>query len=940
MALAFQIGGARTVIPGVYDEFRVASSLPSPVAAGRAVFIFGESEEGIPGSDLDLKLNFFTDFQSVKDFYRSGNIVDAARMLFSNQPSPVFGGAIQRLYVYKTNATTRASKAVASPAGYGSIVAARYGERGNQIRSQIKTGQAESRPSKTALYLPSSAARSFVASANGVRTAAAAMLADGVGSAFQTAANALAGIAASGGTARTTNVAAMTIDATASGDVLTLTKTAGAGTFGTDAQVGDVAYIAPGLAVAGTADANSGAYLVTAWAATTVSMRQLKHTAVGGEANAVAFNTFTGITLAAGDVKVNAPVTLSVDATTLDGQGASMEFAESGTADKLAAGMLFQYSDLSNILALATSSIAKISATVPAAGKLKLSLDKGSWTVTPKAGDVIRIGRGSLVSGATNKNVGLMMVESATSQSVTAAHMYSGLTTEAVAAVNLNSENGPFQWAAGWVSSSTAALKTDSSAERKAQVVASRATDGEAFPSTSIGGSVCLEVSYNHPSATAATLTIDSSRVMTIDATGAGLSDVTVNTKKYKSLQDLADFLNTQANISARIPDSRHRSLPSSALDMVTSAGILGAHDTAAWNGRLKKDYYDWKKFLDDNFGLIAFQEGALTLKAGLPDAESTAGFLSGGEVGASSNASCQSALDEALKVSARFVVPLMSRDASKDIQDGTTDSGSTYTIDSIHAACVAHVATASSSLFKKERFAMLSLDSTFAVAEQAVGALGYERVQMSFQRHNATNAEGSSVKQLPWIAACAVSAGRAQASLGISMLRKPFLLSSAEHTGEDSLYSDTLRQDFDPEDRGLLERAITAGLLVFRSVPGFGTRMESPDLTSRSRTNDPEGWVWERANVLFTCDEVRDTTRNTLENYIGNRTTDTSEAVIRTAIQDVLNSFVSSKALLAGTCLSVVSTGNSYKARVKITPVEALEAIILDVEAERANNA
>lgn len=936
MALPFLVDGAQTVIPGIYDTFRVASSIPAPVPAGRAVFIFGESEEGIPGSDLDLKNNFFTDFQSVKDFYRTGPIVDAARMLFSNQPSPVFGGAIQRLYVYKTNATTRAEKEISSPANYGSIVAARYGERGNLIKSQIKTGQIESKPSKSALYLASSVARAFKASANGVLTGTASLSADQVGSDFQIAFDALTGVAASGGTARTVNSATVTVDITSSGDILTLTKVGGTGDFGSDAQVGDSVYIQDGLAIAGTGDANAGAYIVAAWSTTAVSLRQIKHIEAAGEANVEAFDNASGVILGIGDLKVNAPLTLSIDATTLTGQGASLEFFEDSAANKLAAGMLFNYDDLANILALSTSSIAKISTTIPSAGKLKIQLDKGSWTVTPSAGDIIRIPRGSLIAGATNKNVGLMIVESATSQSITASHLFSGMTTEAVAAVNLASVNDPFQWAAGWVSSDVAAIKLDSSAERKVQIIASRSSDGAQFPATLIGGNVALEVSYNHASATAAVLSIDANRIMTIDVTGTGLSDLTINTKKYATLQDLVDFLNTQANISARVANPNFKSLPYSALDMVTNIGILGGHALAAYNGKIKKDYYDWKAFLDANFGLIAFKEGSLNLKAGLPDAESSASFLSGGEIGASSNASIQNALDEALKISVRFVVPLFSRDASFDILDGLTDAGSTYTIDSIHAAAIAHVSTASSSLFKKERFAMLSFDGDFEDAKLKAGNIGYERAQMLFQRHNATNGEGSSVKQLPWIAACAVTAGRAQAALGISMLRKPFLLSSAEHTGEDSLFSDIVVPDFDPEDRGELEEAITAGLLVFRAVPGFGVRMESPDLSTRSRVNDPEGWLYERVNVYFVTDEVRDTMRTTLENFIGNRTSDVSTAVVKTAMQDVINSFIASKALLSGEVTSVVSLGNQYKAQVIIRPTEALEAIVLDVVAER----
>src|SRR5690606_29128302 len=112
--------------------------------------------------------------------------------------------------------------------------------------------------------------------------------------------------------------------------------------------------------------------------------------------------------------------------------------------------------------------------------------------------------------------------------------------------------------------------------------------------------------------------------------TGAG-AELTVRLLKYRTLGMLADYLNTQTGINVRIPDNRLRSLPTSVLDMVSSMPILGGiSTTAAYNGRLKMDYYSWKKHFDDNFGLLAFAEGTMVLKAGLPDAESTAGFLAG----------------------------------------------------------------------------------------------------------------------------------------------------------------------------------------------------------------------------------------------------------------------------------------------------------------------
>lgn len=940
MALPIVINGAVTLVPGVYSSFTVQNSLPAPAPAGRSVAIMGESSEGLPGAEMDLSKNFFTSFDDVQDFYKDGPIVKAARMLFSNQPGAVFNGSIQRLYVYKTNNSTRASKAISAPANFGSILASRYGEAGNMIKSQIKTGQAESLPSKTFNHLPSPQALDFAAVANGIQQGPFAMASQARASALVTLLAAAPGLSASGGTNVSTFTGAgpMTVDLTASGDIITITRSAGVETFNSSIAVGDSLYMVAGSPISGGADENAGAYIVTAITTTTLSAKQISHHDGATEVAPVAFDPLAGVSLAAADLLINKPITVSVDYTTAAGQAASLEILEDGGATS-GLSFLYREADMANATATATSAIAAISATVPSADKLLVSLSLGSWLSTPKVGDLAKIERDSLLEGAAEANVGLYVVESASAKTVTLARLITGLGTVAVASVDMASANSTLKFAPGFVSSLTAARRIDSSAERKVKLEASRSSDGAQFPADLIGGNTALELSYYDASATAAALTINSNRKMSIVITG-GPATIELNLKKYDSLQDLVDVLNAQAGVSAKLSAPSMASLPTSALDMVTSLGCLSHTAIPAYNCKIKKDYYDWKQFFADNTALLAFQEGSMSLKAGLPDAEAVASFLSGATIGSTSNASVQAGLDAALKVSVRQVVPLFSRDATQDIADGLTDESSSYTIDSINAACKAHVATASASIMNKRRFALVSIDGSFEDAKLKAGELGYERMQMSFQRHSAAGDDGELELSLPWVAACAVAAGRSQAILGTSMLRKPFLLSSAEHTGLPSLYDESLVPDFDPEDRPELEEAINAGLLVFRTVPGFGVRMESPDLSTRSRVNDPQGWVFERVSVLFTCDEVIETCQSVLENFIGERTSDVPVAVVQQALKNTLASFTvgsGNGSLLSAQVLSVVSLGNQYKAKIKVQPAEALEAIVLDVEAVRS---
>lgn len=946
MTIPFSIGGARTVIPGVYDRFRVEDSLLSPAAAGRSVFLLGEASEGIPGSALDLQLNFFTDYASVLDFYKSGPIVDAARQLFSTQPSPAFTGRIDRLYVYKTNATTRASRALAN--SYGSIVAARYGEAGNFIKSQIADSQSEALPSLSFHYAPITSAELLKVVVNGKSLGTVARGSLNIGSATGTPAeiaanlDALAGVSATGGTARTMLATGTTVNASfasPSAGVLAITLASGTwSTSATGAAAGDVACIEPATSLSGASDQNAGVYMVQTVTASVITMVRVYALDATGVASAQAFD----LTPAPGISAVNlndsigawSEIALTQTEASASGSAASLELLES-TASALGALMLHKHAALSNALSSAGAAVGSLEASAPAAGQLLCQLSGASWASTPKAGDVAWISDASALAGATKKNIGLYTVLASSHNSMKLQNC-AGLTTEAVAQFDTAGEANSLQIQAGVATTEAAARRINSATERQVQVLASRTSDGAQFTQTAAGGRSAIEMSYYDGVSTAAKVSIDQNRNMKLQFTG-GPSDITINTKKYATLGDLVDFLGTITGMSARVVDNRMKSDSPRTLDMASNVGILSGSATAAYNGRIKRDYADFKRLLDDNFGLIAFSEGTATLKCGLPAAEAQAAFLTGGTIGASSNADIQAGLDAGLKIDTRVVLPAMSRDANKDVDDGLTDSSSSYTIDSIHAALLAHVSTASSTLFKRERFGSASFHGSFADAKNAASAMGNERIQMAFQMCRATDSSGNLQWFQPWMAMASLTAGRAQAQAGQPMLRKSFLLTAVKHIGDKSVTDDTLTLDFDAEDRGQLTQAIEAGLLVWKAARGQGIRLESPDSTTRSRDNDPQGWVWERASVLFACDEVRQTLRESLENLIGRNTVEVTEQDVRRTAEAVLKGFVSQGVLIKFAINKVTNLGNGYTLQVDIFPPEAVEFIGVDVMAKRA---
>jgi ethanolamine utilization protein EutQ (cupin superfamily) len=949
MSLPFSVNGARTVIPGVYDYLRVQDSLPSPVPGPRSIVLIGEAQSGVPSKFLDLRLNYFTDYNSLLAYYKKGPLVDAARQIFANQPSPAFTGAVSRLYVYKTNNTTRAEKVIASPSNFGSLVAAVWEEDGNLIKSQIKLATSEVKPSKSFQYILSGSARTLNAVVSGKKFTSGSLSALALPSAVQSAlSSALSGVASvSGGALRSLFSGSDTADLAVSavGDELTiaLSQDSSTSSFAT-AQAGDVLVIPHASSIKGASSENAGVYVVLSSSLSAISAKKLHSlSAVGADIDYVAPGAATGTNIVVADqsayataeMLVFSPITITVTESTIAGSAASLELLDSGAGSSGLRGMV-EYSAFAEVLNESAATIGFISATA-SGSSLAVAISGATFSTVAKPGDVVQIGHSSAIAGASQENVGLYVVASANASALSLVSLV-GSTLASVASVTLGGVTSHLLLQPGFVTSSYGARKIASASESQVLVEASRQKDNAVWPSAAIGGKSFMEISYNDGVATAASLSIDQTRKMTIAFVG-GPASVVIPTLKYETLNGLVSYINSLPGFSARVVDNKDSSLSVKVLDMVSSVGILAGSSAAqAQNGRLKGDYYLWSKHFQDNTSnLLAFKEGTAPLKVGLPAVEAAAGFLSGAAIGGTSGAEVQAALDSALKIDVSQVLPLFSRDALYDIQDGYTDPSSSYTIDAIHAAVSAHCASASGSLVRKERFGLLSFHGSFEEAKAKASATAFERLQMTFQLARTINSQGAIEWMQPWALAAAVAAGRAQGALGTAMLRKSFGVSAVKHIGNLPPYSDTLSQDFEPDSNGELSEAIESGLLCFQERTGAGIQLVSPDLTTRSRESDPQGWVWERCNVLFTLDEVRKSVRGSLENFIGARTSDVSPAFVSKSISDILGGFVNQGALIGFQVVEVKSQGNAYTAKISVIPTECIESIVLEVTAQRS---
>ena len=137
MAISVSFNGATLYRPGSYSKTNIDLSGNVPLGPAGLVAIFGESDAGTPGaSEVDISQNFYTAdrMADARAKYRSGPIVDALSFLFSPASDGNIPNGAQTVWVYKTNASTRAQVILGN--SYGTVRALEWGVGGNQITYQ------------------------------------------------------------------------------------------------------------------------------------------------------------------------------------------------------------------------------------------------------------------------------------------------------------------------------------------------------------------------------------------------------------------------------------------------------------------------------------------------------------------------------------------------------------------------------------------------------------------------------------------------------------------------------------------------------------------------------------------------------------------------------------------------------------------------------------
>lgn len=448
----------------------------------------------------------------------------------------------------------------------------------------------------------------------------------------------------------------------------------------------------------------------------------------------------------------------------------------------------------------------------------------------------------------------------------------------------------------------------------------------------SMGGNIVLSLGHDGSGgALTASVTIDDDNIILNE----NASPVyTLPKASYSTLKDLADELNlvSYGGWSAAVANAAYNQLPLSVLDQVTNVGARAT--LTPQPARIKKDASE----VQDFYALSTLAELVTPSEVGLPGALAET-LLAGGARGATTPADIVDALEKFEKFHVNSVVPLFSRDATADIADGLTDSGSTYTIAGIHQAVKTHISLMKTTKRRSERQGYLSIKSTYLAAESQAGVLADGRLQLAIQDSRNTDAQGAIRWFQPWAIAAQLAGARGGAPIGEPLTFKFLNLAGIRHTAQAMSTPDAnIVTDFDPDLQA--DQAIQAGI-TFLEAPQTGGFRVVVDNTTYGRDAN---FVFNRGNVLYAADIVAFNFRNALENVFIGRKNTISVADVAGVAASTLTTF-----LAQGITVSTADApqgfknlvcrieGNTIFVQVIIKLVEGIDFILSDITIQRA---
>lgn len=142
MAIKVNFNGANIAKPGAYSQTKVNLSGGFPLSASGVVAIVGEALGGAPGSVDGVQTFTSDDIVALIEKYKSGPIVDAARMLVAPARDNRVANGASLIRVYKTNASTQSQRMLLNAASDDLLLlkSLNYGEDENLISVAVANG--------------------------------------------------------------------------------------------------------------------------------------------------------------------------------------------------------------------------------------------------------------------------------------------------------------------------------------------------------------------------------------------------------------------------------------------------------------------------------------------------------------------------------------------------------------------------------------------------------------------------------------------------------------------------------------------------------------------------------------------------------------------------------------------------------------------------------
>ncbi len=134
MAINVSFAGSTIYRAGAYSRTEIDLGGGFPLSPTGLVAIFGEADAGAPGADEpSIANNVYSPegLGAIREKYGSGQIVDAATLLFAPASDGAVPAGAQAVYIYKTNASVRATATLDS--SYGTVRAREWGVGGNLV---------------------------------------------------------------------------------------------------------------------------------------------------------------------------------------------------------------------------------------------------------------------------------------------------------------------------------------------------------------------------------------------------------------------------------------------------------------------------------------------------------------------------------------------------------------------------------------------------------------------------------------------------------------------------------------------------------------------------------------------------------------------------------------------------------------------------------------